>query len=162
MSYANDMTLRGPSRVPSGGPSADRADADLASSLRISVMRLARRLRSERASEDLTLNQLAVLGSLARHGALTVGDLASIERVKPPSMTRTVNCLADAGLVSRQPHPTDGRQVVVDLTPSARNVIEEDRRQRDAWLAQRIAGLDPQTRELVRKVAPILDAIAGS
>ena len=154
MSYANDMSLR--------VPSADRADADLASSLRISVMRLARRLRSEKASEDLTLNQLSVLGSLDRHGALTVGDLASIERVKPPSMTRTVNCLADAGLVSRHPHPTDGRQVVVDLTPSARSVIEEDRRRRDAWLAQRIAGLDPQTRELVRKVAPVLDAIAGS
>ncbi|MGD9705387.1 MAG: MarR family transcriptional regulator [Acidimicrobiia bacterium] len=143
-------------------PAADRADADLASSLRISVMRLARRLRAERVSTDLSLNQLAVLGSLQRHGELTVGELASIERVKPPSMTRTVNCLVDAGLVSRRAHATDGRQVVVDLTPEARTVLEADRRRRDAWLAQRLAALDPETRELMRQIAPVLDAIAGS
>lgn len=137
-------------------------DADLASSLRISVMRLGRRLRAERTSEDLGLNQLAVLGSLDRHGELSVGELARIERVKPPSMTRTVNCLADAGLISRRAHETDGRQVMVALTARARTLLEDDRRRRDAWLAQRLAELEPEQRGMLRAVAPILDAMAAS
>jgi DNA-binding MarR family transcriptional regulator len=139
-----------------------RADADLASSLRISVMRLARRLRLEKSSDDLSLNQLATLGTLHRCGGLTVGELAGIEKVKPPSMTRTVNSLAEAGLVTRQAHPTDGRQVVVGLTPAAHRVLEEDRRRRDAWLAKRLADLTADERALLRDVAPLLDRLAGS
>ena len=141
---------------------APRADADLASSLRISVMRLARRLRHERGGDDLSLNQLATLGTLNRCGELTVGELAGIEKVKPPSMTRTVNSLAEAGLVTRSPHPTDGRQVMVALTPAARQVLDEDRRRRDAWLAKRLAELSPDQRALLRDVAPLLEEVAGS
>ena len=95
---------------------SSRADAALASSLRLSVMRLARRLRLERSGDDRTLNQLAVLGTLDRRGPQSVGQLAALEKVKPPSMTRTVACLEEAGLVTRRPHDRDGRQVVVDLT----------------------------------------------
>jgi DNA-binding MarR family transcriptional regulator len=139
-----------------------RADADLASSLRISVMRLARRLRLEKSTDALSMNQLATLGTLSRCGALTVGELAGIEKVKPPSMTRTVNSLAEAGLVTRSPHPTDGRQVMVALTPAARQVLDEDRRRRDAWLAKRLAALSPEQRALLRDVAPLLEEVAGS
>jgi DNA-binding MarR family transcriptional regulator len=149
MSYPNDVTPQ-------------RADADLASSLRISVMRLARRLRLEKSTEDLSMNQLAALGTLNRCGELTVGELAGIEKVKPPSMTRTVNSLAEAGLVTRSPHPTDGRQVMVDLTPAARQVLDEDRRRRDAWLAKRLAALSPEQRVLLREVVPLLEDVAGS
>jgi DNA-binding MarR family transcriptional regulator len=141
---------------------AQRADADLASSLRLSVMRLARRLRLEKSSDALSMNQLATLGTLNRCGELTVGELARIERVKPPSMTRTVNSLDEAGLVTRRPHPTDGRQVVVDLTPAARQVLEEDRRRRDAWLARRLAALSPEQRTALRDVAPLLEELASS
>jgi DNA-binding MarR family transcriptional regulator len=149
MSYANNM-------------SPQRADADLASSLRLSVMRLARRLRLEKSSDSLSMNQLAALGTLNRCGDLTVGELAGIEKVKPPSMTRTINSLADAGLVTRQAHPTDGRQVLVGLTPDARHVLDEDRRRRDAWLAKRLADLNPDQRALLREVAPLLDALAST
>ncbi len=142
--------------------SPQRADADLASSLRISVMRLARRLRLEKSSDDLSMNQLAALGTLNRCGELTVGELAGIEKVKPPSMTRTVNSLAEAGLVTRRPHATDGRQVVVGLTPAARRVLDEDRRRRDAWLAQRLADLTADQRALLRDVAPLLDGLAST
>src|SRR5918994_1039427 len=141
---------------------AQRADADLASSLRLSVMRLARRLRLEKSSDALSMNQLATLGTLNRCGEMTVGELARIERVKPPSMTRTVNSLAEAGLVTRRPHPTDGRQVVVDITPAARKVLDEDRRRRDAWLAQRLAALAPEQRARLRDVAPLLEELASS
>jgi DNA-binding MarR family transcriptional regulator len=139
-----------------------RADADLASSLRLSVMRLARRLRLEKSTDDLSMNQLAVLGTLNRCGELSVGELAGIEKVKPPSMTRTVSSLGEAGLVTRSPHPTDGRQVMVTLTPAARQVLDEDRRRRDAWLAKRLAELSPEQRALLRDVAPLLEEVAGS
>jgi DNA-binding MarR family transcriptional regulator len=143
-------------------PTRADADADLASSLRISVMRLARRLRLEKSSDALSMNQLAALGTLHRCGDLTVGELAGIEKVKPPSMTRTVNSLADAGLVTRQAHPTDGRQVVVGLTPAAQRVLEEDRRRRDAWLAKRLAALGADRRALLREVAPLLEELASA
>lgn len=139
-----------------------RTDAGLASSLRISVMRLARRIRNERASEGLSLSQMAVLGTLFRCGPTTAGELAAAEKVKPPSMTRTVACLEELGLVTRRPHDSDGRQVVVELTPAALEVIEIDRRHREAWLNQRLAELSPDERELLRQVAPILDRLGGA
>ena len=77
-------------------------------------------------------------------------------------MTRTVNSLAEAALVTRRPHPTDGRQVIVDLTAAARQVLDEDRRRRDAWLATRLAALSPDQRALLRDVAPLLEAVARS
>jgi DNA-binding MarR family transcriptional regulator len=123
-------------------------------------MRLSRRLRIERASTDLSLNQLAVLGTLSRHGPLSVGELAAAERVQPPSMTRTVNSLCDLGLARREPHASDRRQVVVHLTDAARTVLDEDRRRRDAWLARRLAELTPEERRCLRQVAPILERLA--
>ena len=147
------------------GPATDALDttpAALASHLRVSVMRLARRLRLERSSEDYTLNQLSALAVLDRMGDLTVGELADIERVKPPSMTRTVNCLVDAGLAVRRPHDTDGRQVVVSPTELARSVLAEDRRRRDQWLSQRLDDLDPSDRELLALLAHLLDTLAAA
>ena len=138
------------------------ATTDLASDLRLGSMRLARRLRLERGSDDLTLSQLAVLGTLERHGESTVGELAHLERVKPPSMTRIVNSLVDAELVVRRPHQTDGRQVIVDLTDGARALLTEDRRRRNAWLALRLAELTDDDRDLLRRVAPLLDRLASS
>ncbi len=125
-------------------------------------MRLARRLRTERVSDDLTLSQWAVLGSLERHGGLTVGELARVERVKPPSMTRIVNSLADAGLVVRRPHAADGRQVVVDLTEEALSLLTEDRRRRTAWLALQVAELTDDERALLARAVPLLDRLAST
>lgn len=147
--------------MPSSVDSLLRTDSGLASGLRISVMRLARRLRSERdPSLDLSLNQLSALGSLDRHGPLTIGELAAHERVQPPSMTRTVSCLVDVGLAQRSSHPDDGRQVLVALAESGRRVVAEDRRRRDAWLSRRLRQLTPGEREALRRAAPILEKLA--
>lgn len=140
----------------------DITPAALASELRVPVMRLARRLRLERSSEDYTLNQLSAMAVLDRDGDLTAGELAAIERVTPPSMTRTVNSLVDAGLAVRRPHDTDGRQVLIGLTDLARAVLAEDRRRRDQWLTQRLDELDPADRELLARVAPLLDSLAAA
>ncbi|GCD92012.1 MarR family winged helix-turn-helix transcriptional regulator [Nocardioides sp. LS1] len=138
-----------------------RTDAGLASELRLSVMRLRRRLANERHPDnELSLNQMAVLGALYRAGDLTIGELAGRERVQPPSMTRTVNCLEGDGYVARRPHETDGRQVLVTLTDSGRATVLADRARRDAWLARRLTDLSPEDRAVLRAAAPILERLA--
>lgn len=141
---------------------ATQLDANTASALRLGVMRLARRLRVERDGNDLTFNQLAALGTLRRGGPLTVGEIAAQENVKPPSMTRTIASLEEAGLVTRRPSETDGRQVVVELTDRAVQVMDEDRARRTAWLTQRLGDLSPADVELLSRVAPLLERLASS
>jgi len=125
-------------------------------------MRLARRLRAERGDHGLTLTQLACLATLHRHGAMTPSDLAAHEKVQPPSMTRTVNGLAERGLVQRTPDPNDGRQVVVSLTDAGADLLATDRAQREQWLAQRLTDLSADERETLASAAVILDRLAGS
>jgi DNA-binding MarR family transcriptional regulator len=138
-----------------------RTDAGLAAALRISVARLTRRLRSERdPRNELSIGQLSVLGALYRNGACSIGELAAHERVQPPSMTRTVNCLEEAGYVLRRPHETDRRQVVIELADKGTTTLEADRRRRDAWLAQRLRELTPEERTVLRQAAPILERLA--
>ena len=140
-----------------------RTDSGLASELRVSVMRLRRRLAAERHPDnELSMSQMAVLAALFRNGEQTVGDLAAGERVQPPSMTRTVNCLEEGGFVARRPHDTDGRQVVVALTDLGRTTLLADRDRRDAWLATRLRDLSADDRAVLRQAAPILERLARS
>jgi DNA-binding MarR family transcriptional regulator len=133
--------------------------AELASTLRVSVMRLSRRLRAERLQTDLSLNQLAALGTLDRHGPLTPRELAEHEKVQPPSMTRVLAGLEERGLILRTPHQTDGRQHLVSLTSDARTLLKEDRRKREAWLAQRLAELTQEERDVLRAAAPVIERL---
>ena len=136
-------------------------DTALASELRTTVMRLARRLRRMRTETSLSLGQLAALGTLDRHGPLTPGELAAHERVQPPSMTRIVAALEAAGLVTRTDHPTDRRQVLVAVSPQGRTMLRDDRRRRDEWLAQRMRGLTPEELQTLHDAAAILDRLAS-
>lgn len=135
--------------------------APLGSALRISVMRLSRRMRQER-TEGLSASQVAALATMERQGPLSLGELAALERVQPPSMTRVVTGLVDAGLAERMPHPTDRRQVLVSVTESGRQLLAADRRRRDEWLAERLRELPPKDLEILRAAAPILDRLAGT
>ena len=134
----------------------------VAQELQVAVMRLARRLRAERGDHGLTLTQLACLATLHRHGAMSPSELAAHEKVQPPSMTRTINGLAERGLVHRAPDPTDGRQVVVSLTEDGRELLATDRAQREQWLTQRLSELTPDEREILAQASAILDQLAGS
>lgn len=135
---------------------------ELASDLRIAVMRLARRLRTERADHGLTLGQISMLATLDRHGPMTAGELAAHEGIRPPSATRTLASLDELGLVSRSESPNDRRQTVVTLTASARDLLSDDRRRRDALLADLLDTLDPADRELLAQSARLLDRLAGA
>jgi DNA-binding MarR family transcriptional regulator len=157
MSYAKEV----PTPALTSDDATNEVDHELVAALRLGVMRLARRLRLERSGSDLTLTHLAALGTLSRHGDLTIGELAALENVKPPSMTRTVNCLEELGLVTRSANESDGRHVVVGLTEAARRVLAADRQRRDAWLARHLAVLDPGERDLLGAVAPLLDRLSN-
>ncbi len=142
---------------------ATQTDAGLASELRLSVARLARRLRSERHPDNpLSVGALSALGILFLEGECTIGALAAHERVQPPSMTRTVNCLVEDGYAVRRADETDGRQVLVDLTEKGRKILLADRARRDAWLAQRLRELTPDERALLREAAPLIQRLATS
>jgi DNA-binding MarR family transcriptional regulator len=141
-------------------PGLPTTRASLSSSLRLSVMRLARRLRAEGADESLTLTQLATLGTLDRHGAMSLGELAAHEKVQPPSMTRIVSALEQRRLVVRGPDRDDGRRVVVSITGAARALLAEDRRRRDAWLARSLRELTAAERDALRRATPVLEKLA--
>ena len=143
-----------------------RTDAGLANGLRISVSRLARRLRVERAGglaqSGLSDTQVAALAALERHTEMTPGELAEHEKVQPPSMTRVITALEERGFVLRAPHPTDGRQVVLTVTDDGTRLVNEVRQRRDAWLAMRLRELTPRERATLRAAAPILEKLSQS
>ena len=135
--------------------------AALAHDLRLAVMRLSRRLRNQRVDHSVTLTHLAVLSTLERHGAMSPGELAGHERVQPPSMTRVVVALEGMGLVTRSPHPTDGRQVVIDLTPAAEELLGAEARAREAWLSGMLQQLTAEERAVLREAAVIMGKLAS-
>ena len=147
-------------------PQQTRSDAGLASALRISVSRLARRLRAERLAKGLepglSDTQLAALAALERHGAMTPGELAEHEKVQPPSMTRVIAVLEERNLVLRSPHPTDRRQVVLTVTEEGRALVQRVRRRKDAWLARRLAELTAEERATLRAAVPIVEKLSQS
>ena len=91
---------------------------------------------------------------------MSAGELAAFERVQPPSMTKVLASLEDKGLVRREAHPTDKRQAIIALTDAGLELLNSERRQRDAWLSQRLAQLTPDERALLRDVIPVLDKLA--
>jgi DNA-binding MarR family transcriptional regulator len=116
---------------------SDRASV-VAHELRVVLGQLTRRLRSQSNKSDLSLSQLAVLGTLDREGTATVTALARNEGVRSQSMGATVAALQEAGLVDGAPDPADGRQVMLSLTEAARALIKANRAAREDWLSQAI------------------------
>ncbi|MEH0970397.1 MarR family transcriptional regulator [Micromonospora sp. CPCC 205546] len=134
--------------------------AQLAPQLRDAITRLNRRVRQARPVGDLTVTQLSALTSLRLAGALTPRELADVERVQPPTMTRIVAKLEERGLVQRTPHPTDGRQVILAVTEGGRAVLDQFERVRDEWLARRLDELTEAERDTLRQAAEILQQLA--
>jgi DNA-binding MarR family transcriptional regulator len=140
---------------------AERTRAeDLAKTLRDALTRLNRRIRQARPIGDLTTSQLSVLTSLQLAGALTPRELADVERVQPPTMTKIVGKLEERGLVARTPHPTDRRQVILAPTEAGRIVYAQFERARNEWLAGQLGRLSPADRETLARAAKILQQVA--
>src|SRR6266508_1610405 len=135
-------------------PSA-HVDRELVVQLRLAVMRLARRLRQQTEGE-ITASQLSALSSVSR---LTLGALAAVERVRPPTMTRIVGHLEAAGLLVRRPAPADRRSAEVELSPSGRELLDRTRTRKDAYLAERLATLGPAEVAVLRRAAAVLERL---
>ena len=138
-------------------PSA-HVDRELVVQLRLAVMRLARRLRQQTEGE-ITASQLSALFSVSRLGPLTLGALAAVERVRPPTMTRIVGHLEAAGLLVRRPAPADRRSTEVELSPSGRELLDRSRTRKDAYLAERLATLGPAELAVLWRAAAVLERL---
>lgn len=135
--------------------------APLANELRLAIHRLTRRLRQQHPNNDLTLTQISALAIIWREGPITAGDLALREQVRPPSITRVVDGLENAGVVIRKDNPSDGRQVLVEITEEGVARMESYVEAREAWLAQQLAGLPVKDRDILHRAAVILNDLAG-
>src|ERR1700688_3924997 len=109
-----------------------------------SIGLLVRRVRAAARSHELSLTEASVMGRFAKDGPATTADLARAEGMKPQSMGTTIAALEEMGLVERKPHPTDGRQVKIELTAKSAAVRKSAGDAKRTWLAQAIAQLDKQ------------------
>ena len=137
-----------------------RTTAEAAAALRLTVGRLARRMRQE-SSTGRSLTQLGILATLDRRGPTPLGDLAAAERVAPPTITKAVATLASEGLVAKQPDESDRRIQRARLTAAGRREIARNRSRREAWLAARLASFDQADRDRLTELLALLEAITG-
>jgi DNA-binding MarR family transcriptional regulator len=131
----------------------------MATDLRLACMRISRRVRYE-SSHEVAPHQFSVLCRL-EEAPRTPGELAEIERVAKPSMTRTVGSLVERGLVLRQDDPLDRRSVILSLTEDGRRSLAAIRRKRDAWMASRVARLTPEEQDVLARATAILAKVAN-
>lgn len=140
----------------------EQLDDQLASDLAVSVVRLARHLRGRRQGAPVSLTQLSAMAILKAEGPMSPGQMATLERVQPPSMTRVIASLVELGYISRDPHPTDGRQVIVSLSPAGEAILRDETHAREAWLRDQLSQLDVAGRNSVRVAIDAFDKMVAS
>ncbi|MGB0114323.1 MAG: MarR family transcriptional regulator [Ilumatobacteraceae bacterium] len=140
-------------RSPSNADAAVDVDR-----LRLVLLRLARRIRTS-SVEEITPSQLAVLATVNRMGGTTIGRIAEIEHVKPPSVSKIVAALERAGYVARQPDPTDRRCSVIVSTTMGDGYIDGVRAAGRTWLATQLTTLDDAEVEAVSTLLPVLERL---
>src|SRR5437763_1677689 len=133
-----------------------QTDTQLASRLRLAVMRLARVLR-QKAQDPIMPSQLSALVSVERDGPVTLGELAALESVQPPTMTRIVAALEEQGLVVREADAADRRISRLHITTGARKLLEKNRSRKTAYLASRMRGLSADERDVLERAAALLE-----
>jgi DNA-binding MarR family transcriptional regulator len=133
--------------------------AERAAHLRTAIVRTARRLRQEAAAETtgLTPTSVAALATIERHGPMTPSEIAEVERVKRPTVTRTLGCLEREGLIDRAPDPADGRSALVSVNAAGRERLRRLRGRKNAYLARRMRDLSPEEVETLERAAEILE-----
>ncbi len=131
----------------------------LANDLRIACQRVSRRVRFE-STDELSPHLVSALAHLNK-GPCTPGELADLERVAPPSMTRTVNCLVEKGLVTRDDNPSDGRSKLLLLTESGQAIMSRIGQARDDWMLRQLEGLTKTEQDLLREAAVLLNRVVS-
>ena len=142
------------------GGDADALDVgDMAARLRVEIGRLQRQIR-QNDHEGFTPSQISALASLGARGPMRLGELARVECVAPPTLTKLVAGLESAGLVERTPDPNDGRSALVGLTRAGRAALTRVRNERTAFLTERISRLSPADRARVPDAIELLTRLA--
>lgn len=137
------------------------SNPELASALRLALLRAARRLRSQRVNTAVTLSQLSALATVDKCGPMSAGELAGIERVQPPSMTKILASLEAEGWVQRAPHPDDRRQSIISITQAGRDLLDEETRARDSWLSTRLVDFSPDELRILSEAVAVLDRLGS-
>src|SRR3954465_8279824 len=133
--------------------------SERAAHLRTAIVRTARRLRQEAATEatGLAPPSVAALATIERHGPMTPSEIADVERVKRPTITRTLGCLEREGLIDRAPDPADGRSALVAVNGAGRERLRRLRKRKNAYLARRMRDLSAEEVETLERAAEILE-----
>lgn len=144
--------------------SANTSLTDAAARLRMGIVRTARRLRQEAAAEatGLTPTSTSALATIERHGPITPSELARLERVRRPTVTRTLGCLEREGLVERTPDPADGRSSLVSVNSAGRERLRRLRGRKNAYLARRMRDMPAADVEVLERAAGILEGMLES
>jgi DNA-binding MarR family transcriptional regulator len=129
---------------------------DLTHALRLMV----HRLRAEAGGDGLSLSESAALRRLDTDGAMTTAELARAENVRPQSMSATVATLEHAGMVRRRPHPTDGRQVLLELTDEGAALRAHKKLVKRTWIAGAVAQLSDEEQAVLFRAAGLLKRLA--
>src|SRR4051795_5419310 len=131
---------------------------DVAARLRLTVTRTARRLRQE-AGSGLSPALTSALATVSRHGPLTPSELAAAERIQRPTATRILARLEAGGLVERAGDPADRRSSLVSASPAGEVLLIRLRSRKEAFLARRLAELDPADLATLEQAAAVLERL---
>jgi DNA-binding MarR family transcriptional regulator len=136
----------------------DLTRTDEVDRLRVAVLRLARRIRT-RSSDTITPSQLFALGTIIRHERLTIGQIAELEHVKPPSASKIVTALEAEGLVERSVSPDDRRCTHIVATPAGHDHLEQVRTAGRGWISEQLGGLAPADIDAIARALPALERL---
>jgi len=155
VSYDNNMVRKAKEQTKSA---VESGDMETVTRTRLAILRLARRLRQQ-ALPGITPSQQSALAAIEARGPLTLGALAAFENVRPPSITRIVAALEAEGWVERTTDPDDRRVTSVQVSARGRKELRSIREERNAWLAERLAELGPDERQLLEAALPVLEQL---
>lgn len=133
----------------------------MAGALHSAAIHLLRGVRREDEQTGLGPARLSALSVLVFAGPMRLTDLARLEQVRPPTMTKIVNGLTGAGLVARRVDAGDGRAVTLEATARGRRLLLEGRRRRVRRLAAALAPLAGHEIDLLARAAAIIDRVAA-
>ncbi|MEO8621689.1 MAG: MarR family transcriptional regulator [bacterium] len=150
-----------PSRQPAAKPPVAGSPEAVADRLHSAAIHLLRRLRREDDASGLSAPRLSGLSVLVFGGPRTIGDLAMVEQVRVPTMSRLVAALEADKLLRRVPDPSDRRVVRVEATAAGHTLLHAGQRRRVAALAADVARLTATERHAILKVIPLLEKLAG-
>jgi DNA-binding MarR family transcriptional regulator len=142
-------------------PPSDAIATEQVERLRLVVLRLSRRIRTN-SVDELTPSQQAVFASIAKNGPATIGRIAELEHVQPPSASKIVASLETRGLVERGSDPDDRRCSLIAATPSGLAYLDEVRAAGRSWLAAQLAGLDDSEVDALAAALPALEQLVAA